>query len=183
MKTIRFMVALLIWCAGQAGLVAAADPTASGSLTGTLIPREAFAPRVLAASGEVENVLLGLDYDKGEVPLVYAADFNGDGEVDFLIVSPERLCGTAGCVYSLLDGKTMREIGNFFGHVAILDVRINGFPVIQVMSKRDLFSVNLSTYVFDGGQFMEIGYALLSEPGVQEWNERIAPSPRQARPR
>lgn len=176
------MVAFLICCAGPVGLVAVADPAASGSLTGTLIPRESFAPRVLAASGDLENVLLGLDYDKDEVPLVYAADFNGDEEVDFLIVSPERLCGTAGCVYSLLDGKTMREIGNFFGYVAVLDVRINGFPVIQVMSKRDVSTVNLSTYVFDGGQFMEIGYALLSEPGVQEWHERIAPNPQRAKP-
>ncbi len=51
------------------------------------------------------------------------------------------------------------------------------------MSKRDLSAVNLQTYVFDGEQYLEIAYALLSAPGVEEWYGRIIAKPQRLLPR
>lgn len=163
------------WCA--------AEPAVTKTAAGALIAREAFSPRTLRPDGDVASVLQALDYAVDEVPRVYADDLDGDGASEYLIVSHDRLCGTAGCPYALLDGHGMREIGNFFGHVALLDARINGFPVIQAMSKRDLSAVNLSTFVFDGGRYREVAYSLLNEPGVSEWHRRIVRKPPPAAPR
>ncbi len=57
-----------------------------------------------------------------ERPLVPAIDLNGDAEAEWPLTSPDgRLRGNAGCPYVLLSPKTMRRIGEFFGHLAVLD--------------------------------------------------------------
>ena len=141
---------------------------------GVLITPAAFQVTELATVNGIDDVLVALDYDENEKPRVFAADFNDDRIPDYLIISHERLCGTAGCSYSLVDGKSGREIGTFFGHVAVLDQRVNGFRVIQTLSKRDLSTVNLSTFTFDGKRFVESRHALLDEQAAGKWLRGIA---------
>ncbi len=120
-------------------------------------------------------MLVALDYpsDASEVS-AYLVDANRDRASEYLIAPHEGiLCGTGGCPYLLLDGKTQVEIGSFFGTVALLNTRINDYAVIQVISKRDMESSTLGTYVYDGERYQLISVLLLQDQGVAEWHRSL----------
>ena len=152
-----------------------ADSTdAPSPLSGTLIRYENLEPLRLSFEGDVIVEMAALEYIDGELPLVHVDDFNGDGVSDYLMGTPEwRLCGTAGCPYVLLDGESLEKVGDFFGTVAVLVVRVNGSPVIQTISKRNVDTTNLHTFVFDGESYRIVSYALLESAGVEAWHRGL----------
>jgi hypothetical protein len=102
----------------------------------------------LPTAGDIPNLLNQLEYYDNAVPYVFQKDLNGDGAEDFLIVSASSLCGTGGCLYALVDGKSMRQIADFFGSpILISDQKINHYPVIQSYSHISAGSGNFTTYI------------------------------------
>jgi hypothetical protein len=57
--------------------------------------------------------------------------------------------------------------------VVVLEGRLNGFPVIQTVSRKDADTAHLSTYVFDGRSYAQVSYALLSEAGMEAWHRSL----------
>jgi hypothetical protein len=128
---------------------------------------------VLSLQGDVGDALARLDFGEA-LPLVYSVDLNGDGEAELLLTTPDgKLCGNAGCPYILLAGKTMKQIGEFFGHLAILDERVNGYRIIQSYSRYRVYSSSLDTYVFDGGMYRPVSHALVDACGLEQWSRRL----------
>jgi hypothetical protein len=129
--------------------------------------------RGLPSKGDVDNALTRLDYlDEG--PLLYSIDLNQDGKAELLLTSPgDRLCGNAGCPYVLLDPKTFKRIGEFFGHLAILDKRINGYRIIQSYSRYRVSDSSLDTYVFDRGSYRLVSHAIIDACGLEQWHRRM----------
>jgi hypothetical protein len=110
-----------------------------------------------------------LEYYDNTVPYVFQKDLNGDGAEDFLIVSATSLCGTGGCPYALVNGKTMRQIGDFFGSpILISDQKINNFPVIQSYSHLSAWSGNFITYIYDGKKYQVVSQVYLIGESVEE---------------
>ena len=138
---------------------------------------EDFESRNIPVESGIEEATAALDYMPGESPLTFRADLNGDG-FEELFVAPlnYRLCGTAGCPYMLVEGASKTLIGEFFGTVAITSTKINGFPVIQAISKRDLESTNLQIYVYDGARYTIVGHALLESKGMDAWRDTLEDS-------
>ncbi len=142
----------------------------SMSMAGKLIRYEELKHQSLPLSGEIHAALSSLDYAENELPFIYINDLNGDGSSDYLLGSSKRsLCSTAGCPYLLLDGSSLKIIGDFFGTVAVLNRQIHQFPVIQTLSGRDITATNLHTFVFDGKTYRLVCYALLESQGIDEW--------------
>ncbi|MEO5358838.1 MAG: hypothetical protein H7843_00155 [Nitrospirota bacterium] len=119
----------------------------------------------------------------GETDMLHAfvRDLNRDGVPDYLFVAHPNICGTGGCPYVLVDGKSRHAIGEFFGSIVLLDQKINGYPVIQATSKYDITSVTVTTHVFDGKDYKVVALFLLEERGIAKWKEIIA-QPRKKRP-
>lgn len=139
-------------------------------LAGHVLPYQSFKPTAISnLPMEVES----LEYPAHEPPRAHVSDLNGDGEPDYLIAAHESVCGTGGCPYLLVDGKSRRTIGEFFGAMALLRRNINGYPVIQTASKRDLASVTVSIYVFDAGHYQLVASALLEERGIADWEASL----------
>lgn len=139
-------------------------------LSGALLQAQLFKPVA------IRNLPLeadALEYRDNELPHAYVKDLNGDGLHDYLIAAHPNLCGTGGCPYLLLDGKSRRSIGEFFGTIALLDRKINGYPVIQSISKHDNAAITVSTYVFDGTAYRLIATSLLEERGIAAWKESL----------
>jgi len=127
----------------------------------------------LPSKGDVDDTLTRLDYND-EGPLVYSVDLNADGRAELLLTSPgDRLCGNAGCPYILLDPKTLKRIGEFFGHLAILDERVNGYRIIQVFSRYRVGTSSLDTYVFDRGTYRLVSHALVDGCALEQWFMRM----------
>jgi hypothetical protein len=123
----------------------------------------------LPASGDLPGLLDAFEYDENELPKAYLADFNGDGAVEFLVESSKRLCGTGGCLYTLIDGKTKKRIGEFFGSpILILDRKINRYPVIQSYGHLDAESGSFVTYVFDGKQYQMVSNVNVSGKSLDD---------------
>ena len=73
-----------------------------------------------------------LGYSEKEDVTGLMRDLNGDGEAEFLLRSHDRQCGSLGCSYALIDGKTQRQLGSFQGSLVILREMQNGYPRIRV---------------------------------------------------
>ena len=139
-------------------------------LSGTVLSYDEFEHRNISIAGEMREALSGLDYDEDELPFIYSTDLNGDQTVDYLVTAPEgRLCGSAGCPYIIFDGRRGKIIGDLFGTVVILNTRINEFPVLQLVSRRNSTSTNLHTYVHDGSTYRIVSAVLLDSTGMDVW--------------
>jgi len=141
--------------------------TLSGEFLGN-----AWRNKELPEKGDVIDALTQLDEDG--VPWVQAIDLNGDGQPELMLTSSgERLCGTAGCPYELLAPRTYKRIGQFFGHLAILDERINGYRIFQNYSKHMGSATRLDTYVFDRGAYRLVAHVILDGCGFDLWRRQI----------
>lgn len=126
----------------------------------------------LPARGDVGDALTRLDVE--DIPLVYPIDLNGDGRPELLLASPEgRLCGNAGCPYYLLDQRTMKRLGEFFGHLYVLDERVHGYRIIQSVSRRLVRASSIDTYVFDGKAYRLVSHAIVDACGLEQWGRRM----------
>ena len=94
--------------------------------SGILVDNSSVSQVKLPTGGDIPNLLDQLEYYDHADPYVFRKDLNGDGVEDFLIVSASSLCGTGGCQYALVGGKSMRQVGDFFGSpILISDQKIN----------------------------------------------------------
>lgn len=141
-------------------------------LPGTNVPHagQAWKRQRLPSKGDVDDALSRLD-NNDERPLVYAVDLNADGHAELLLTTEdERLCGNAGCPYLLLDPMSFRRIGEFFGRLAILDERVNGYRIIQSYSRYGVAASSLDTYVFHRGAYRRVAHALVEFSGLEQWH-------------
>jgi hypothetical protein len=123
----------------------------------------------LPAAGDIPDLLDAFEYLESKLPRVFVFDFNGDRVEDYFVESSERLCGTGGCLYSLIDGKTKKRIGDFFGSpILILDQKINRYPVIQSYGHLSAESGNFTTYVFDGKNYQIVATVFLEGKSLEE---------------
>lgn len=176
LATLLLPVVLFGLCSGPTSADSSQGNLAS--LRGKLIRYEELKSERLRHSGDIATALSALDYEENELPFVYVEDFDGDGASDYLMGTPNaRLCGTAGCPYLLIDGRSSKIIGDFFGTVAVLKNRINQFPVIQAVSKRDIEVTNLQTFVFDGREYRLVSHSLLETHGIAEWHRSLKGDP------
>jgi hypothetical protein len=125
----------------------------------------------LPAIGDVDQALAELDSSEGA--RVYAVDLDGDRKPESFVASREIVCGTGGCPFVLLAAPSMKRIGTFFGHLAILDERINGYRVIQTYSRYRFEATALDTHVFDGKAYRRVSHAVLEPCGFAAWSRRL----------
>jgi hypothetical protein len=175
--------------AALAGLLGATPARAQGDcaalrgdeavLPGEMIVHDSagWKTRGLPPSPDVSRALTALDYGD-ELPVALGIELGGDGTRAYLLTSPgTRLCGTGGCPYVLLAGTPLRRIGEFFGHLAVLDTRINGHRVIQSYSRYRGDATSLDTYVFDGTAYRHVSHAVLDPCGLEQWRRRLRSRP------
>jgi len=178
-RTFTFFVAITCFCAFAKPALAAGDcDELRGDeriLPGEFIPHHgsAWTSLDLPLKGDVDDALGRLDY-RDELPLVYSVDINGDGRSELLLTAPDgRLCGNAGCPYVLLAPRTMKRIGEFFGNLALLDERVNGYRVIQSWSRYRVYDSILDTFVFDRGAYRLVSHAIVDACGIEQWQRRM----------
>lgn len=140
----------LALCAMLTAAPAVADDAAP---VGWVVTREAFRPVALARSFQNDKLRDALEYGETEAVRAFDLDLNGDGKPERFVLAAEKLCGTGGCPYALLDGKTGAEIGGFFGSLIVLDRRENGWAVIQTLGKNEEGMSSLTTYSFQRVQY------------------------------
>ena len=123
----------------------------------------------LPVAGDIPSLLDDFEYLENELPRVFVFDFNGDRVEDYLVQSSERLCGTGGCLYSLIDGKTKKRMGDFFGSPNLIhDQKINRCPVIQSYGHLSAESGNFATYVFDGKKYQLVATVYVEGKSLEE---------------
>jgi hypothetical protein len=137
--------------------------------SGLWLDSASMAPMKLIPSGDIPQLLGDFEYRENEVPKVFLADLNGDGTEDYLVESSHRLCGTGGCLYALIEGKTKKRIGDFFGSpILVVDQKINGYPVIQSYGHLSAESGRFVTYVFNGTQYQSVSNVYVSGKSLEE---------------
>jgi hypothetical protein len=125
------------------------------------------APLPLPASGDIPDSLERLEYLDEAIPNSFQKDLNGDGLKDYLIISAGSLCGTGGCPYILVDGKSLRRIGDFFGSpILVAAQKINGYPVIHAYSHASAGSGTFTTHVYDGRAYRAVSSVFLAGESV-----------------
>lgn len=171
MRDRNYLKLLLMASASFAIFAAEAGGVTNQSSDGEIVAYEALQAIPRSRVSVPDETIEALEYPPGsETILAYTFDANGDEEVDYIVASPGGiLCGTGGCPYVLVDGGSGVALGEFFGTVAILNTTMNGYRAVQVLSKRDLESATLQTYVFNGKAYQLVSTALLQERGIAEW--------------
>lgn len=144
-------------------------------LPGHILPEDgtAWHSRALPLRGDLDAALVELDSAE-DLPVVHEADLNGDGHEElFLTTAGCKLCGSAGCPYVVFAPGSLKKIGAFFGHLAILDERINGYRIIQSYSRLESAYTNLDTYVFEGKRYRQVAHVILESCGLEQWYRRM----------
>jgi hypothetical protein len=137
--------------------------------TGIWLDDTSMSEMKLPASGDIPDLLDDFEYDENEILKAYVSDLNGDGAEDFLVESSKRLCGTGGCLYTLIEGKAKKRVGDFFGSpILILDSKINGYPVVQSYGHLSAESGSFATYVFDGKRYQIVSNISVSGKSLEE---------------
>lgn len=154
---------LILALAATTGGARAAD---SEARMGRLLEHAAYRPSTTALS-IADRDFLG--YGASELPRAQLHDINGDGIPERFVVAHDSLCGTGGCPVLLLEGRSGHRIGEFFGAVAVLRRRVNGYAVIQLVSRRDIATTGIETQAFKRGSYARVSHALLDENGMREW--------------
>ena len=166
------VLAGMLWpyCAGAETVA----PT-ERALAGTLLVASKFSITRIPGSPASADALVSLEYPNNSTEvLAHKLDVNGDGVDDYIVASYQNsLCGTGGCPYAVLDGRSGREIGSFFGYVAVLATKVNGSSVIQVISKRSIDSSGLSTYVYGREGYQLVSHSILQAEGVEQWRRTL----------
>lgn len=117
----------------------------------------------LPTAGDITSLQLDFEYPENKFFKIFAMDFNGDGVTDYLVEAYQSLCGTGGCPYAMVDGKSNERIGDFSGSpILVLDQKINGFPVIQAYGHMNVDSGSFVTYVFDGKKYQIVSSVFVS---------------------
>lgn len=84
-----------------------------------------------------------------------------------------RLCGNGGCPYVLLAPGSLAIIGEFFGHLVLLDERINGFQIIQEYSHVGAGYTRLGTFIYDRGRYRLTVDVVLDSCGFEQWQHQM----------
>lgn len=169
---IGFVVELLV-----AAAVARAQPDCDALsdddayVPGALVGDDQWRAADLPEVGDVDQALAELDSSEGA--RVHAVDLDGDRKPESFVTSRESVCGTGGCPFVLLAASSMKRIGTFFGHLAILDERINGYRVIQTYSRYRGEATALDTHVFDGKAYRRVSHVVLEPCGFAQWSRRL----------
>ena len=105
---------------------------------------------------QLNNKLSGLlsDQDFEEPYKGHKKDLNGDGIDDYILESPQGLCGTGGCVYLLIDGKSCNIIGEFLGgYIIISDKKTGQHSVVKRLRYSGPEAAQIETYIFSGTKY------------------------------
>jgi hypothetical protein len=153
------------------------DSTASNADEGILekiveVDSSQITPIEASQLGAEISKLLG--YESPRYARGIRIDLNGDGTLDTLMAPPEVLCGTGGCGYTLLDGRTGRVLGNLNGTLYIHSRMINGWPVVTAYWRLGPQSGTYASLVFDGSRYAEISKVELEGRGRTKVFEELS---------
>ena len=124
---------------------------------------EAFRPMPMTYVGDLDRLNRDFNLQDDEPIQVRREQFGGTAEPEWLVMSPERLCGIGGCLYVLFDGLSAREIGRFFGTLIVLHRQQNGYPVIQTISRQEDGFASVRTFSFADRQYQVDDEVLIGE--------------------
>jgi len=136
---------------------------------GISLGRSSMTQITMPQSEDISYLLLDFEYPENEMPRGFRWDFNDDGIEDYFVESWHSLCGTGGCPYALIDGKSRKRIGTFFGApIFVLLQKINGYPVIHSYQHGSSNSGQFTVYVFDGRKYQIVSSIELIDDSVSK---------------
>jgi len=155
-------------------LLAASPGFAQKHVTGWMAVQKSFERQSVQMTGDIPDVMLGLEYADGETPKVLSIDLNEDNENELIIQSSNLLCGTGGCVYSIIEGREKTKIGELFGSfLLITDEYLNNFPVIHLYSNLSATSGHYSVLAFDESRYKMVSNVYLTGDAVDTLFNRV----------
>ncbi|GEM_PF-3332765 len=105
------------------------------------------------------------------VTYTVSLDLNGDQKAE-KFEADEVNCGTGGCLWTIYDGKTKKEIGNIEGEfVYILKEKKNGFPLVETYWRNGGDAAIVHYYAFGSTGYAEIKSNDLNEKEMDEYFE------------
>lgn len=129
------------------GIAAAAEKTTTGIIFAS------FPMVTLPGNDKLLRVLSDQDFD--EPHKGYKIDLNGDGIDDFVLEAPDALCGTGGCPYLIIDGKSFRKIGELFGgHIIISYDKKNKYLVVKRLQYSGPETAKIESYIYKGKEYI-----------------------------
>lgn len=127
----------------------------------------------------LNEILTDFEYPDGTLPQVFMYDFNGDNVDDVLIKSYDTLCGTGGCEYVMIDGKTKVKLGDFFGNPIIVLKKRNAQSSndIQILIYSGADDVGLDTYSYRNEKYTSISRIELSGKLLEQYYNSLEKVP------
>jgi hypothetical protein len=88
-------------------------------------------------------------------PIGAVADLNDDGISDYILKGVARACGTGGCLYVIMDGRSARSLGSVWGNPLVVRAHAShGFQDIDAYSHGGASSGTFTSHAFDGSQYV-----------------------------
>lgn len=144
MKKSKALVLAILFAAISTNVAAAGG----AKFAGVRLEDSAFREEKLPRNENLENIVIDQDYGESR-PKVFSRDLNGDRVRDFIIRSNDSLCGTGGCGYTVVDGKSFVTLGEFAGTEPIIsDSKVNGHALIMFFKYSTADKAMLEVWAF-----------------------------------
>jgi hypothetical protein len=117
------------------------------------------------------------DQGGGKV-LVVRIDLDGDGTRDYFLQDTST-CGTGGCPYLIIDGRTKLFLGSVFGsEVWLLREKSHGMPIIEAFGHVAAGRGLVARYEFDGSEYRKISAQEIEGAEIEQFYKQLYSAPR-----
>jgi hypothetical protein len=105
-----------------------------------------------------QEVLDELEYEADDSPRGLVLALDDDSIPDFIVQSSRSLCGSGGCMYSMIDGKSGRTIGRLLAQsLYLLAEEQRGHPVVGGYGSLGATTSTYAWWTFDGREYRRSG--------------------------
>jgi hypothetical protein len=101
-----------------------------------------------------EAALEELEYGPADTIRGVAVPLDRDQVTDYIIQSAPSLCGSGGCVYLIVDGRSGRVLARLLGSTLYFwRERVQGYPIITTYASLSATSSTYTRYIFDRREY------------------------------
>jgi hypothetical protein len=149
----------------------------NNTFTGIVLDSSSFKRASLPESESLQSIMADEGFDDSK-PLIYSVDINGDGIPDYIIESDQVICGTGGCIYLVIDGKTFEKKLDFLGSPPIIsDRKFNGHSVILILKYSGPDKATIGVYEFKNKEYERTKTIILSGEKLKKQLKRFRKAP------
>ena len=141
------------------------------------VDRTTAGPISVSATVRRLSAFIDLDYDDSSRVFGVITDLDHDGHPELIIRSAESLCGNAACDWAIIDGATLRAVGEFTAGTIYIEPAVRGYPTLHSLTSMSANAAEWETYEYKRGKYSVVSRQTFTEARLDSLTQALAGAP------